>query len=337
MKTKNVLFLMIVFLIGAALMANCSPSAATPEATKPVPQATFTPAPTFTSTPIPYELEVQLVTEDGMPMQGAKATIKELGSEDGATVLSNDEGKVSWSGLSEETAMLSIFAQGYLPVEEEIAMTRGNNQAVVTLVADPKGLQVSDVLEDGETLLYIEDFQDSDEDFPGIKGVWSIIEDPDNTGNLVIDINHTDQEERASFDTPIEIGVTNFTVTFNMRFLDIDHQIDSWTDFYFRDYAFSTFISPYARSVLLLDFNQGGDWLFPVTTNKNFNDGEWYSFRLDAYDNEINFFVNDSQLGRFKDAKTLNPTREENKYLSFAVAPGSHVQFDDIVIKLATE
>ena len=89
-------------------------------------------------------------------------------------------------------------------------------------------------------------------------------------------------------------------------------------------------MSPNVKSVLILDFNQGNEWQYPITVNKNLADGVWYSFKLEAYGNELNFFIDDAQMGRYKDANLSCPARDYIKYLSFAVAPGSHVQFDDI-------
>jgi len=337
MNNRFILLLITVTTLGSFLLTGCSPAAEPTESIPPTAEPTFTPAPTFTSTPIPYKLGVQLVSEDGMPIAGARANVKELGFGDAVTETSDDEGKVSWGSLREETATLDIFAQGYLPAEETVSMARGSNQAVVTLMQDPKGLQIADLLEEDEKLLYVEDFQDNDEDFPEIVGSWSIIEDPDDPGNLVIDVDQKDLEERADFDTPVKVDIKDFTASFKMRYLDINYNIDNWTDFYFRDYAFSTFISPYSRSVLLLDLNQGNDWLYPVTTNKNLQDGVWYTFRLEAFGSEIDLFVNDTQVGRYQNAESRMPSRDYIKHLRFGIAPGSHVQFDDIVIKIAAE
>jgi len=336
MNRKNKLSFLLLFIISMIFIAGCSPTAEPTESVPPTAEPTFTPAPTFTSTPIPYELEVQVVNEEGMPIAGARANVKELGYGHAVTETSNDEGKVSWGSLKEETATLDIFAQGYLPAEETVSMARGSNQAVVTLLPDPKGLQIADIINEGETLLYVEDFQDNDEDFPQILGVWSIIEDPDDPGNLVLDLNQKDLEEDATFDTPIEIGVKDFSASFKIRYLDIDYQNWNWTGFYFRDYSFGTFLQPDWRVMQLLDFNQGGEWLSPVVTQKNIQDGVWYTFSIDIYGNEIDMYVNDAQVGRFSEATDLLTQRDVN-YISFGNAAGTHVQIDDIVIKLAAE
>ena len=165
MKLTKATLLFMFFAISIFIISSCTSTSSTPTVSNATADATFTPHPTFTSTPIPYELEVQVVSEDGTPLSGASISIKEPGDADLATGNSDDEGQVSWASLNDETATFSIFAQGYIPMEEEVSMTRGKNQAVVTLISDPKGLQIADIVNEGETLLYMEDFQDNDEDF----------------------------------------------------------------------------------------------------------------------------------------------------------------------------
>ena len=221
--------------------------------------------------------------------------------------------------------------------EEAVSMTRGSNQAVITLVPDPKGLQIDDILEEGEELLYVEDFQDNDEDFPEIKGVWSIVEDPDDPGNMVIDFNQKGEEESAGFDTTIEMDVTDFIASFRMRYIDIDYTNYNFSAFYFRDYAFDTFLSENGQVVQLLDFNQGGEWFTPVVTNRTVQDGVWYSYLIKVNGPQIDMYINDAQIGRYLEANSLPTKRENVNYLSFANASGTHVQFDDIVIELANK
>ena len=337
MKFIKVIWLLTLLVISIGALNGCNSISSTPTISNPTSEATFTPHPTFTSTPIPYELEVQLGYRRRHSPENARVMLERSAGADDEALFSDAEGKVSWSNLSEDKATLSIFAQGYLPKTEGVTLKRGSNQKNITLVPDAKGLQMTDILQDGETLLYVEDFQDNDEDFTNISGVWSLVEAAEDAGNLVLDIDQKNQEERAGFDTPVEVNTTDFTIEFKLRYLDIDYQLENWTDFYFRDYALSTYMSPNARSVLVLDFNQGNAWQYPITVNKGLADGVWYTFKLEAYENELNFFLDDAQMGRYKDAESLMPSRDYIKYLSFAVAPGSHVQFDDIIIKLANK
>ena len=101
MKFINVILLSILVITGIGVLSGCDSISPSPTNSNPTSESTFTPHPTFTSTPIPYELEVQVVTEDGSPLQNAKVTIKELGSSDEATALSDNEGKVRWETLNE--------------------------------------------------------------------------------------------------------------------------------------------------------------------------------------------------------------------------------------------
>ena len=335
MNRSKTSFIVISLVIISLLAAGCGtlPSEDGPTSAPPTAQPTFTPHPTFTSTPIPYELEVQLFNEEGAALPGGLVRVEEFGTSEEARQTSDDLGKVSWTVLNESPAVLSVFVQGYMPVEETIEMSRGSNQAVITLQPDPKGLQIADVLEDGDTLLYIEDFQDQDEDSPRVVGVWDIVEDADDPGNWVIDMNQKEQEDDGGFDTLVPIETTDFTASYRMRYIDIDYQNRNWAGFYFRDYACDTYLTPDWRVIQLLDFNQNGEWQFPVVVNKDFQDGKWYTITVEAYGSQVDIYVNDAQMGRYKEANSL--LREGRSYLSFGNASGTHVQFDDIVIKLA--
>jgi hypothetical protein len=129
-----------------------------------------------------------IVGEDGAPLSGAKVIHTETGEE--AAV--GDSGTVSWMNLADDSASLSVNAQGYFPKEESIALQEGTNGVLISMQRDPFGLLPSEAFIEGETLLYLEDFQD------GMAQGWPEIEngeqgynvgpEPGEEGNTIISL-----------------------------------------------------------------------------------------------------------------------------------------------------
>jgi len=192
----------IRFIIGFALLAllasGCSAPATPPPPTEtPVPTATIPPTstpiptdtPTPTATPVPFGLAVSVLDEQGAPIAGALLAL----SVDGAAVdetQTDATGAATWSDLPGEAVSLDVTAQGYQPAQLAQTIARGENQVSVTLARDAFAPLPSEVCAAGETLFYIEDFQDqSAQGWPEIEfGAmgWTIEDDPQNPGNLVV-------------------------------------------------------------------------------------------------------------------------------------------------------
>jgi hypothetical protein len=89
----------------------------------------------------------------------------------------------TWADLPGEAASLAVTAQGYLPAQSAQTLQRGPNELPVKLERDPFGILPSQACAAGETLLYVEDFQDGKAqgwqnisaatDFAAMNG-WSI-------------------------------------------------------------------------------------------------------------------------------------------------------------------
>jgi len=173
------------------LVAGCGPSpeeaaTMTAAAWTPTPMPTVTP--TFTPTPIPYDLTVKITNQDGNPVPGAGVSLPESG--DDKAINTDEAGHFTWNALSGESGTLNITAQGYLPLQQAITLERGPNEVVVALERDPYGVLPSDACAAGETLLYVDDFQDQKADgwqeiIYGAPG-WSLEPDPLDQANLAI-------------------------------------------------------------------------------------------------------------------------------------------------------
>jgi hypothetical protein len=127
-----------------------------------------------------------IVGEDGAPLSGAKVILTETGEE--ATVA--DNGTVSWMDAAGDTATLSINAQGYFPKEESVTLREGSNGILISMQRDPFGLLPSEMCMEGETLLYLEDFQDGMAqgwaEIEAKQGGWSVEADPEKDGNILL-------------------------------------------------------------------------------------------------------------------------------------------------------
>ena len=163
MKSKS-LFL-TVLLIATFLLGACGPSpeeiaAMTASAWTPTPKPTSTPPPTPTATPVPYDLTVTVTDTNGNPVAGAYVVFPESGSSE--PVMTDDAGRAMWTNLNGPNVSLTVTAQGYFKGEQGAALERGPNEVIVNLERDPFGLLPSGACGAGESLLYVDDFQDGE-------------------------------------------------------------------------------------------------------------------------------------------------------------------------------
>lgn len=175
------------------LFSGCGPSEAeiaamTADAWTPTPHPTAMPTLTPTATPVPFGLTLLVVGEEEIPVSGAQITLVELETDEGIKV-TDDMGMVSWSNLPGETVTFAVSAQGYIPSESSEVIDRGDNQLEITLQRDPYGLVPSEACAPGESLLYVEDFQDGHaQGWPDIEfraAGWDIDSNPDTPENFV--------------------------------------------------------------------------------------------------------------------------------------------------------
>ncbi len=184
-----------LLLLLVLVVASCGPSpeaiaTMTASAWTPTPPPTATPTVTPTATPIPYDLTVNVLDAEGNPMSGASLTLS--GSD--APVLTEDGGVVSWTNLPAPEGSLTIAAPGYFASEQTFSLSRGPNELSITLERDPNGLLSSQACAPGETLLYVEDFQDGvGQGWPEIEyfgNGWLVEEFTVEPGNMVASNNN---------------------------------------------------------------------------------------------------------------------------------------------------
>ncbi|MBV6396165.1 MAG: hypothetical protein HFACDABA_01758 [Anaerolineales bacterium] len=163
MKSKQLTFTVLLLL--TIILGACGPSpeeiaAMTAAAWTPTPKPTSTPPPTPTATPLPYDLTVKVTDEAGNPIAGALAFFPMSGSDE--PVAADASGQAVWSNLGGPAGTVTVLAQGYFSGEQSFNLNRGPNEIVLKLERDPFGLLPSDACGAGESLLYVEDYQDGE-------------------------------------------------------------------------------------------------------------------------------------------------------------------------------
>lgn len=156
------LAIVMIFLVFAGA---CGPSpeqiaAMTASAWTPTPVPTNTPLPTPTATPLPYDLTVKVTDAGGNPIAGALVAFPMSGSDEPVAV--DDSGQAVWNNLDGPAGTVTALAQGYFKGEQSFNLNRGPNEIVLKLERDPFGLLPSDACGAGESLLYVEDYQDGE-------------------------------------------------------------------------------------------------------------------------------------------------------------------------------
>ncbi|NOH02303.1 MAG: hypothetical protein HND47_10280 [Chloroflexi bacterium] len=201
MNTKYLLPLLILALVFAA----CGPS---PEELAAMTAAAWTPTPvpptaTPTPTPAPYDLTALVADAEGATIANASIVLE--GSD--TPVVTGEDGKASWTNLPAPDGSLTISAPGYFASEQTFSLSRGPNDLTFALERDPNGLLPSQACAPGETLLYVEDFQDGQaHGWPEIEFFaqgWLIEEYATEPGNLVASNNnmshHGNSLQNASY------------------------------------------------------------------------------------------------------------------------------------------
>jgi len=139
-----------------------------------------TPSPTF---------RIRLEDESGRPITVMGSVTVSCSEQTTATNEVNDQGEAIFDfgeiTRSCKAATVSASAQGYQPAASEIAsLTPGENALTLTLKRDPFGILPSEACGEGETLVFVDDFQSGGlEKWSGEKTAWEIQELSD--GNRV--------------------------------------------------------------------------------------------------------------------------------------------------------
>ena len=83
----------------------------------------------FGCNPAPYDVTVLITDKDGFIIPLAQVILLEV---DDVQVADND-GQVTWTGLSKDTASLVVTAEGHLMETAQVTLKRGHNEVAVPM------------------------------------------------------------------------------------------------------------------------------------------------------------------------------------------------------------
>jgi hypothetical protein len=293
---RNKTLINIVILV-ALLIGGCggTPSATTIPTSAPTPAPTTPPpTPVPTPTPVPYNLNVMVKNPGGQPISGASLRM------DKQTITTGDDGSASFEGLASDQVSLQIFAQGYLATELSQPLQPGNNQVEVTLETDPFGLLPENACGQGETLLYIEDFQDGqgqgwdslEAQAPG----WSVEPDPGKEeGNLVLASRKGN--EWATLD-PEKYSFDNTAWRLHFKFEGKENAIANWR------------LVPGSQRYMIvlgggqanLTRNEGNQFVEIGPAGKYAGDG-WHLLEIGSFNGTVNVYLDGEKGIEYQDPK----------------------------------
>ncbi len=326
------------------LMASCGPSAeeiATMTASAWTPTPTQTPIPP-SPTPLPIDVTVTVMDESGAPVAGANISFPESG--DDTPVLTDEAGQVHWNDLLEDTATFNVTAQGYLPASSNSALVRGPNEVAVTVQRDPMGVLPAEACVSGQTLLYVEDFQDGTaQGWPYISlgtggdmpNGWSLADEDGN--KILLNANAPsgggDTLEGYTFDNFVwHIKYKPVGTDADMFFMWRLSQSDAGQKRYV--VVVGGGVKPWM--VRFLDNQSGPNPMNIGQTSFRLIDGQWYSLDIAYFDGVHQVWVDGKKIMEYKDPQ---PYPEGTIGFETHLDQGKTSQFfiDDLVICELTE
>jgi hypothetical protein len=317
---------MLAAVVSLAISLSCAVvSTFVPTPTPIPPTSTATPLPTPTATPIIYNAAVNVVDENGKPVSNAKI------SQDETIELTDNQGVWQKSSQSPNLSF-NVWAQGYLSQEHSSTMQAGANNIQIQLSPDPFGLKPADLEKEGYKLVFVEDFQDGKEGFSELQGDWKVVDDIDNAGNKVIQVDQREISDMAEAIYKPDNNLESFSVQYKFRWLELTPFTGSeWQSMgfsFWNRYA----IDMYAVNngwLQILDFSTD-PWQFPVQSKNYFKVGTWYTIGIVVDGEEISLYVNERLLKKYKELQKGDTTSGFSLYaLQHALG-----QFDDIVVKI---
>jgi hypothetical protein len=235
-------------------------------------------------------------------------------------------------------ATLALNVPGYFPVTETVAVAKGDNQASLTLERDPNGVLAAEACAPGETLVFVEDLQDStmqgwhNLDTRLQAGVpnLGIIDDPAQEGNLLLmaaspgpnaHVELGEYEVRPFGDAVWRMDVKTWK---NM------HLHAQWHNTH-EDRIYIAFIYGEGENGGRLDKHDGGSHFEVFFWNKRIGgDDQWHTIEISTYQGEYQIWIDGAMMGRWADQ---NPIPEG--YMGIGMdfwAEDSLIYFDNISV-----
>jgi hypothetical protein len=320
------MILVSVLLLNVMFLNACGPSEEA-IATMTASAWTPTPEPTLTPTPVPIDMEIALVDAQGKPFTMAYVMVNEI---DMIPKLVDDQGKISFSNLSAQTVHLVINAQGYLPLEKEENLERGENTiSIVIEEVDPDAILPEEACAPGQDVLYIEDFEDGE-----MQG-WENINKPfweftDIDGNTVLSARLIPNQYTNSSFTGHTFGssVYHFDILRPAEFARMSFYKNKTND----DNSYIFGMTSVDSGTGISHQAANPDEMYPVAQKEMFRAtaGErWETFSFADFEGILTVWVDDELLLIGGDP---NPYPEGEMWMEFTSEVDALVQMDNLVI-----
>lgn len=325
----------LIVLIALPLMfAGCGPSpeeVATMTASAWTATPTITPSPT--PTPIPYDMTVSVTDVDGIPIAGASVSVG-----DGDPVLTDASGAISWINLDTPDGSVNVSAQGYFASEQTFSLNRGPNEVVVALERDPNGLLPTQACTVGESLLYIEDFQDNEaEGWPEIDlhaNGWTVSEYATEPGNMVAS-NNSAEHPSAVFEEK-----TFADAVWRVRFFVEGRRAISfnWVQNFNLDVDGEHVDNSRYQIVVDTDRTEIRRLTLPVlnigaAAGKGAPAGAWHNIEMSTYQGDTQVWLDGKRIAGYTDPKPLPGGGIGLELISFnSSKPDTIIYFDNISV-----
>lgn len=271
--------LMSVLMIGMLLLGGCGPSEEA-IATMTASAWTPTPEPTLTPTPMPFDLEVVLEGEGGESVfYGSYAAATEH-----EEVMADADGKVELMNLPGPEVEISVTAQGYAPYTETVMLEHGKNSKTIVLTADPLQINPDTACQEGQQVLYIEDFEDGfAQGWDGISRPQYTFDDVEARGKVLT--FSADNTEPTG--TAIEPGKEFGNIVWKW---DTKNENDIFIHFHEKDnQKYLIRFQPGGEGIQIMHLDNGDH---QVTAYRGMNDKEWTSIAIAYFGNSLEFWIN---------------------------------------------
>jgi len=312
---RKMFCLVMVFLFSLTFISACGPSEEA-IATMTASAWTPTPKPTLTPTPLPFDLEVTIEGEGGESIFYDAYVVATEHEE----LMADETGKAMLMNLPGPEVEVSVTAQGYSSHIEVMTLERGKNAKTVTLTVDPLQILPSEACQEGQKILYIEDFEDGfAQGWDGISRPKWEFEDVEGRGKVLT----LTVESTEGAGTPIEEGEEFGNIVWKW---DTFNDNDIFIHFHEKD-----------EQRYLIRFQPGGEGvqIFHVKNGEHqasayrgFHEKEWISVAIAFYENSLEFWINDELYVALDDP---DPIPSGGLMMHFT-QPGAVASLDNMVI-----
>jgi hypothetical protein len=275
-----------------------------------------------------YSLTVKVADGEGNPISWAKGDVQGVGS--ALTKTADNQGTFNWEDLTANSGTLTVSAQGYVPVQQALDLVEGSNEISVTMELDPVQLNPASVCKPGQTVLYVEDFEDSQaQDFVGATApTWEIKSIADMGNVLEANIGGTGSkvDVRSSWD--------NAFMQFNMMAagpISMEFYIHSTNVPEGKDAGIYRYVISYnSGEAFTLSFEIPTDsGILATGDNVAFDENVWHTLTFAFYKGEISVYLDGAEQLTYTDQVPVGDGQ-----FGYFIKDGTSgaVDFDNIIV-----